>query len=70
LGAKFRSLDPGKTDLASVHALVGDEGLGVVLEPVGVAEGDAGKGSATTGVVDNLLDYTPDVSIALRLRAN
>jgi hypothetical protein len=22
------------TDLASVHALVGDEGLGVVLEPV------------------------------------
>jgi hypothetical protein len=41
-----------------------------VLEPVGVAEGDAGKGSATTGVVDNLLDYTPDVSIALRLRAN
>jgi hypothetical protein len=41
-----------------------------VLEPVGVAESDAGKGSTTTGVVDNLLDYTPDVSIALRLRAS
>ena len=24
------------TDLASVHALVGDEGLGLVLEPVGL----------------------------------
>jgi hypothetical protein len=34
------------TDLASVHALVGDEGLGVVLEPVWVAESDAGKRSA------------------------
>jgi hypothetical protein len=34
------------TDLASVHALVGDEGLGVVLEPVWVAESDAGERSA------------------------
>jgi hypothetical protein len=34
------------TDLASVHALVGDEGLGVVLESVRVAESDAGKRSA------------------------
>ena len=34
------------TDLASVHALVGDEGLGVLLELVGVAEGDPGEGSA------------------------
>ena len=36
----------GDTDLASVHALVGDEGLGVVLELVGVAEGDPGERSA------------------------
>jgi hypothetical protein len=57
----------GDTDLASVHALVGNEGLGVVLELVGVAEGDPGQRSATTAVVDNLLDYTTDVTIALRL---
>lgn len=57
----------GDTDLASVHALVGNEGLGVVLEPVGVAEGDLGQRSAATAVVDNLLDYTADVAIALRL---
>jgi hypothetical protein len=55
------------TDLASVHALVGDEGLGVVLESVRVAESDACKRSTTTGVVDNLLYDAPDVSIALRL---
>ncbi|KAH8642726.1 ribosomal protein L2 [Alternaria alternata] len=29
------------TDLAGLHALDGDEGLGVVLELVGVAEGDS-----------------------------
>jgi hypothetical protein len=34
------------TNLASVHALVGDEGLGVVLELVRVAEGDPGERSA------------------------
>ena len=34
------------TNLASVHALVGNEGLGVVLELVGVAEGDPGERSA------------------------
>jgi hypothetical protein len=57
----------GDTDLASVHALVGNEGLGVVLELVRVAEGDLGQRSTTTAVVDNLLDYTADVAIALRL---
>ena len=57
----------GDTDLASVHALVGNEGLGVVLELVRVAEGDLGQRSAATAVVDNLLDYTADVAIALRL---
>jgi hypothetical protein len=38
-----------------------------VLEPVGVAEGDLGQRSAATAVVDDLLDYTADVAIALRL---
>ena len=58
----------GDTDLASVHALVGNEGLSVVLEPVRVAESDLSQRSATTAVVDNLLDYTADVAIALSLR--
>jgi hypothetical protein len=38
------------TNLASVHALVGNEGLGVVLELVRVAEGDPGEGSAYSRV--------------------
>jgi hypothetical protein len=58
----------GDTDLASVHALVGNEGLSVVLEPVRVAESDLSQRSAATAVVDNLLDYTTDVAIALSLR--
>merc|ERR1712137_789963 len=60
-----RSVLSGVDELASVHALVCDESLGVVLELVRVAERDAGERSATTGVVDNLLYDTPDVSIAL-----
>jgi len=55
----------GVDELARVHALVCDEGLGVVLEPVRVAESDPGERSATTGIVNNLLYDTPDVSIAL-----
>jgi hypothetical protein len=38
------------TDLASIHALVGDEGLGVLLELVRVAEGDPGEGSACSRI--------------------
>jgi hypothetical protein len=93
-----------QTDLASVHALVGDEGLGVVLEPVWLRNCQMcvrtwferrlhtlrkvtlARGApvnilsvmsqkcrilewalTTTGIVDNLLYDTPDVSIALRL---
>jgi len=55
----------GVDELASVHALVGNEGLSVVLEPVRVAESDLSQRSAATAVVDNLLDYTADVAIAL-----
>lgn len=43
--------DP-KTDLASVHALVRDERLGVVLELVGVAERDPGKRSTCSKMVN------------------
>jgi len=55
----------GVDELASVHALVGDEGLDVVLESVWVAEDDLSKGSATTGVVNDLLYDTSNVAIAL-----
>lgn len=41
------SLLSGVDELAGVHALVGDEGLGDVLVLVGVAEGNAGKGSTS-----------------------
>jgi hypothetical protein len=40
-----------------------------VLEPVRVAESDLSQRSAATAVVDNLLDYTTDVAIALSLSA-
>ena len=55
----------GVDELASVHALVGDESLGVQLVAVGVAELNAGEGSTTTGVVDDILHDTADVTMAL-----
>lgn len=47
------SLLSGVDELASVHALVGDEGLGHLLESVGVAEDDLGEGSTATCVAKN-----------------
>ena len=38
----------GVDELAGVHALVGDEGLGDLLELVGVTEDDLSEGSTTT----------------------
>lgn len=55
----------GVDELAGVHALVGDEGLGVGLELVGVAEDNLGEGSATAGIVNDLLDNTTNVSVTL-----
>ena len=55
----------GVDELAGVHALVGDEGLLVLLEPVRVAEDDLGEGRTTTGVVDDVLDHTPYVTVSL-----
>jgi hypothetical protein len=37
----FPAVQNAPTNLSGVHALIGDEGLGVVLELVGVAEGDS-----------------------------
>jgi hypothetical protein len=55
----------GVDELARVHALVGDEGLGDLLEAVGRLEDDAGERGTTAGVVDDLLHDTPDVAMAL-----
>lgn len=55
----------GVDELASVHALVGDESLGVKLESVWVTENDLGERSTTSWVVDDVLDNTADVSMAL-----
>mmetsp|Transcript_10669 Transcript_10669/g.20399 ORF Transcript_10669/g.20399 Transcript_10669/m.20399 type:complete len:219 (+) Transcript_10669:436-1092(+) len=52
--------------LASVHALSADHQLLVGLETVGVAEGNAGHRGTTSGVVEDLLDDTLDVAVALR----
>lgn len=56
---------PGVDELASVHSLVGDEGLGDHLVLVGVTELDLGEGSTTAGVVDDFLHDTTDVSMSL-----
>lgn len=55
----------GVHELAGVHALVSDEGLGLQLVAVGVAELDAGQRSTTTRVVDDLLHDAADVAMAL-----
>lgn len=55
----------GVDELAGVHALVGDEGLGVQLEAVRVAEDDLGEGRAAAGVVDDVLHDPADVAMAL-----
>lgn len=55
----------GVDELAGVHALVGDEGLGDHLVTVGVTELDLGEGSTTAGIVDDLLDDTTGVTVSL-----
>jgi len=55
----------GVDELAGVHALVGDEGLGVQLEAVRVAERHSGEGGATAGVVDDVFDDAAEVAMAL-----
>ncbi len=55
----------GVDELAGVHALVGNEGLLVQLELVGVAEDNLGERGTTTRVVDDVLDYTSYVSMSL-----
>mmetsp|Transcript_25117 Transcript_25117/g.24868 ORF Transcript_25117/g.24868 Transcript_25117/m.24868 type:complete len:216 (+) Transcript_25117:256-903(+) len=51
--------------LAGVETLGGDEGLLPQLVAVAVVEDDAGQGGTTAGVVDDLLDHSADVAVAL-----
>ena len=60
-----RSLLTGVDELTSVKTLVGNEGLLTLLVLVRVTEDDLGEGSTTTGVVDDLLDDTTDVTVTL-----
>jgi len=53
-------------ELAGVHALVGDEGLGDVLEFVRAAEGDSGERCPSAGVVDYVFDDAAHVAMSLR----
>lgn len=71
-GAKWEDVADGEggvlagvDELAGVHALVGDESLGVQLVSVWVAENDTGERRTAASVVDNLLDDTTNVSMAL-----
>jgi hypothetical protein len=57
----------GIDELASVHALSSDEGLGVQLELVGIAEDDSRQRCASARVMDDLLHDTTDVAMALRV---
>jgi len=54
----------GVDELASVHALVGNEDLISVLELVWASEADLRERSATAGVVDDFLDYTANVAMS------
>lgn len=71
-GAKWKYVSNGERgvlagvdELSGVHALVGDEGLGVQLVSVWVAENDTGERRTAASIVDDLLDHTTDVSMAL-----
>lgn len=57
----------GIDELTGVHALVGDEGLGDILEAVRVAEGDLCERSTTARVVDDLSHNAANVSMSLSI---
>lgn len=49
----------------SGKTLGGNEGLGLELVSVRVSENDVSQGSSSTGVVDDVLDETTDVTVSL-----
>jgi hypothetical protein len=54
----------GVDELTSVHALVGDEGLGVELESVRVTEDDFGERSTTARIVDYILHNPSNIAMS------
>jgi len=54
-------------ELTSVHTLSSDEGLGTETVLVLVTEDDLGERSTTTGVVDDFLDDTANIAVALSI---
>jgi len=60
-----RGLLSSVDELSSVHSLVGDESLMVDSELVGVTESNTGKWGTSSGVVDDVLDNTADVTVTL-----
>jgi len=54
-------------ELSGVHSFGGDEKMLVELELVGVLEDDLGKRGSSTGLVDNLLHDSLDVTLLLRV---
>ena len=52
-------------ELSGVHALSGDEELVVLSVLVGVVELDLGEGGSTSGVMDDVLHDTTDVTLPL-----
>lgn len=59
------SLLTAQNELSSVHTLGGNEGSSVPLVPIGITELNLGKGSTTTGIMDDLTDYSANVSVTL-----
>lgn len=53
--------------LAGVETFGGDEVFGSELVSVGVSEDDSGKGGSSSGVVEDLLDYSLDVAFSLEV---
>jgi len=52
-------------ELTGVHALVGDEGLGVEFVSVWVTENDPGEWCTTSCIVNDLLHHSADVTVSL-----
>lgn len=59
------SLLSGIDELTGVHAFVCNECLGSELVLVWITEDNLGQRSTTTRVVDDVLDYSPDVTMSL-----
>lgn len=57
----------GVDELSSVHALVGDEGLGVHSESVWATECNLCERSSTSWVVDDVLHDTANVTVSLSI---